>query len=449
MNGRVALIYPYFRTAAPVQQLFPPLGIATLAGQMMSLGLAVDQYDCTFRTLEDVVDDVTEKGAAIVGIYVMITLSRPAFDLLDRIKEALPDALTVTGGPLPTLYPERFAKRFDLVFRGEADLSFPSFCRDRLASPGPGVEGGLELSKYPGLYRARNGDVLQVPPPHLTSEEIDALPIPDRNGVDQRAYQDFWMKRIGGRMATLMTTRGCPHDCDFCSKPIFGDRFRKRSVERIMEEVRDLVRLGYDHIWVGDDSFTLDLDHVRSFCGAMTTSGLGLRWTCLSRVDAIDERTAIMMAEAGCFKVYMGLESGSDATLKLMNKRATVAEGARAVRLFHDAGIEVGAFFMVGYPGESIESVESTFALALSLPLDEISFNVPYPLPGSALYSRVEILSREDDWEVENDVRFLFRSDFDEKWLKRRISETMAEFARTRGGIPNGASDLRSTVIGK
>jgi anaerobic magnesium-protoporphyrin IX monomethyl ester cyclase len=138
------------------------------------------------------------------------------------------------------------------------------------------------------------------------------------------------------------------------------------------------------------------------------------------------------MKRAGCTKVYLGLESGSDATLRLMNKGTTVQKGMGAVRLFNDAGIRVGAFFIVGYPGETMESIESTFRLALSQPFDEISFNVPFPLPGSALFSRVGVLSSDQDWEIENEVRFVFRSEFDEAWLKKRINDTMDEFTRSR-----------------
>ena len=165
-----------------------------------------------------------------------------------------------------------------------------------------------------------------------------------------------------------------------------------------MEEIRDIARWGYDHLWIADDSFTLDLDYLGEFCLAMIKSDLGFEWSCLSRVDGIDEGTAQLMKRAGCSMVYLGLESGSDQTLHLMNKRTTVAEGMRAVHLFKDTGIKVGAFFIVGYPGETVESIESTFRLALSQPFDEISFNVPFPLPGSALFSRVEALKPDQDW---------------------------------------------------
>lgn len=139
------------------------------------------------------------------------------------------------------------------------------------------------------------------------------------------------------------------------------------------------------------------------------------------------------MKRAGCLRIYLGLKSGSDATLRLMNKRITVAQGARAVELFAAGGVGTAGFFMVGYPGETFEDVEATFALALSLPLDEISFTVPLPLPGAALFARVADIASWEDWEVSNQVKFVFPSAFDEKWLGRRIEETMAAFRERKG----------------
>ena len=156
----------------------------------------------------------------------------------------------------------------------------------------------MDLSRYPGLCRYDRGTLLSNHKPTLSQEEYDALPLPDRSEADHSAYQKFWMEGARKKMTTLMTTRGCPYDCDFCSKPIFGKRFRKRSIGRIMEEVRDIARLGYDHIWIADDSFTLDLGHAREFCEAMIGSGLGLKWSCLSRVDPIDRDLIGLMAQA-------------------------------------------------------------------------------------------------------------------------------------------------------
>jgi anaerobic magnesium-protoporphyrin IX monomethyl ester cyclase len=136
-----------------------------------------------------------------------------------------------------------------------------------------------------------------------------------------------------------------------------------------------------------------------------------------------------LLKASGCRRIYLGLETGNQNTLELMKKKATLEEGKNAVRLFHKSGIEVAAFFIVGYPGETIPSIEDTFRFALELPLDSISFNVPYPLPGSQLFERVSHLDQTRDWDEENEVTFLYESEFDADWLRRRIGETMRTFA--------------------
>ena len=153
-----------------------------------------------------------------------------------------------------------------------------------------------------------------------------------------------------------------------------------------------------------------------------------LNWACLSRSTGIDQEIAALMKGAGCKRVYLGLESGSPATLKLMNKKATLEDGSNAVYHFKKAGVEVAAFFIVGYPGESNADIEETFRYALKLPLDEISFNVPFPLPGSKLFERAREIDEEKDWDKENEVTFVYHTEFDQTWLKQRIDQTMQKF---------------------
>ena len=223
-----------------------------------------------------------------------------------------------------------------------------------------------------------------------------------------------------------MTTFGCPFNCDFCSRPVFGDHFRRRNLDKVFAEIEQIRALGYDSLWIADDNFTLDVRFLKEFCQRM--SGRKMQWSCLSRVTGVNEEMVLMMKEAGCRRVYLGLESGNQETLKLMKKQTTLEEGQNAVRLFHNAGIEVAAFFIVGYPGETTASIEDTFRYALELPIDLISFNVPFPLPGSQLYERVSKLDKNKDWNIENEVTFVYESEFDPGWLQRRISQTMQAF---------------------
>ncbi len=424
---KVALIFPYFRTKSSTEMLFPPLGAASLLAQLSQRHIDTCIFDCTFQTFSRVSKDLIAYQPDIVGISSMILLSRNTFRFAELVRERLPEALLVVGGPMPTLYPERYAGPFDLVFRGEADLSFPDFCQDYFSQQvGRKTLYQLDLTRYPGMYARSLDLVVENPIIHYSTREIQNFPIPDRSGFDHASYHNAWLEKNGTRTTSLMVTLGCPFDCDFCSRPVFGHVYRKRNLDVVFEEIRQIKQLGYDQLWIADDNFTLNFSLLRTFCERML--GMGMKWSCLSRSTGITPEIAHLMKEAGCQRVYLGLESGRDETLRLMNKKATLEDGITAVQHFRQAGVDVAAFFIVGYPGESPAYIEQTFKLALSLPLNEISFNVPFPLPGSALFDRVSGIDPSKDWSQENDVTFVYASEFDPQWLKRRIQQTMRKF---------------------
>jgi anaerobic magnesium-protoporphyrin IX monomethyl ester cyclase len=428
---KVALLFPYFRTKASTEMLFPPLGLASLAAQLNQREIECRIFDCTFQKYNSVKKDLVSYKPDIVGISSMILLSRNTFRFSKLVTLSLPGALLVVGGPMPTLYPERYLAPFDLVFRGEADLSFPNFCRDYFAQQlDRKTLYRLDLAHYPGLYGLSLDFKVDNPIIHHTEAEIRLFPIPDRSGFDHAAYQQAWLEKDGTKTSSIMVTLGCPFDCDFCSRPVFGSIYRKRGLDAVFEEIDQIKRLGYDNLWIADDNFTLNIDMLGRFCQRMLRRGLS--WSCLSRSRGITPEIAALMKAAGCRKVYLGLESGSDETLRLMNKKATVADGIQAVGYFRQAGVQVAAFFIVGYPGETLSSIEQTFKFALSLPLDDISFNVPFPLPGSSLFERVRGIDPLKDWRHENDATFVYSSEFDPKWIKRRIRQTMQAFADTK-----------------
>jgi anaerobic magnesium-protoporphyrin IX monomethyl ester cyclase len=430
-KSRVAIVFPCFRTRSRTEMLFPPLGAAALASQLRQRGLQTRVFDCTFGSVRQVHKALLAYQPDIVGIYSMISLSRNTFRLATMVRASLPGSLVVAGGPMPTLYPDRYGPPFDAVFRGESDLSFPRFCRDF-----GGLNGSrqtleeLPLETYEGLF-VRDG-ALEVDNPaiHYGERDIDSFPLPDRSDFDHAAYQRVWLEKAGTKTTSIITTLGCPFDCDFCSKPVFGDLFRRRNLDAVFEEIEQIRGLGYDSLWIADDNFTLSSAHLDEFCRRMV--GRNMTWSCLSRSTGIDQALALQMKEAGCSRVYLGLESGSQDTLVLMNKKARLPDSIDTVHRLRAAGIEVAAFFIVGYPGETISSIEETFRLALTLPLNHISFNVPFPLPGSTLFDRVIDVRVDQDWTQENEVTFVYKSEFDARWLRRRIAQTIRTFEEKR-----------------
>ena len=284
----VTLVYPYFRSMDPVEKLFPPLGIAYLASQIRELGIPVTVADCTFETFDGVIDRIAASRPAIIGISIMVTMSRNAFGLLHKLRERLPETLFVAGGPLPSVNPAMFAGQFDIVFRGEGDVTFPRFCRDYLSSGcHPRDLNALDLESYPGIYVNKNGRVFSSPPVHNPSEILDLLPLPDRSGFDHRQYQETIEKNTGFKQTSLIVTRGCPFSCDFCSKPVWGDLFRKPLLEKVFREIEEIVSLGYNCLWIADDCFTLDQAYLVAFCQEMIRREVPVSWTCLSRMDQL------------------------------------------------------------------------------------------------------------------------------------------------------------------
>lgn len=425
--SRVALVYPYFRTRSATELLFPPLGAAHLSSQLQRLGIESKIFDCTFSSFDDIREGLGAYRPDIVGVYSMITLSRNSMRLAEAVRADQPGSTLIAGGPLPTLYPEQYSRTFDAVFRGEADLSFPRFCRDLLdLRPSRDRMGELPLTTYDGLYLRRDGLECDNPMVHHPEKDLDTFPLPNRGDFAHAAYQRVWAELDGTKTTSIITTLGCPFSCDFCSRPIFGNLFRRRNLDAAFEEIEQIRALGYDSLWIADDNFTLDIHYLTEFCHRIAS--LPVQWSCLSRVTGITPGLTRLMKESGCRRVYLGLETGDPGTLALMKKRASLEEGQEAVHLFHRAGIEVAAFFIVGYPGETTASIESTLRMALELPLDNISFNVPFPLPGSPLFERVPRVDSSKDWTEENEISFVYDSEFDPGWLQRRIGETLRSF---------------------
>jgi anaerobic magnesium-protoporphyrin IX monomethyl ester cyclase len=445
--SRVALVFPYFRTRAPTELLFPPLGVAALSAQLHANGIDARVFDCTFLTPRTLRRELVSYRPDVVGLSVMVGLTAAAFRVATMVREALPESLLVAGGPLPTVFPQRFMPHVDAVFRGEADLSFPRFCADLVATGGtPASLDALPLATYPGLSIHSDRLEIENAPIHHTEAEIAGFPLPDRRDADHAAYQREWLATTGHKTTSLIATFGCPFSCDFCSKPVFGQVVRRRGLDAVLREVEQVRGLGYDSLWIGDDLFTLDEPYLEEFCRRIAP--LSMTWSCLSRPNGVSSSVARRMREAGCTRVYLGLESGDQATLELMNKRITVAQGVHSAHVYHRAGIEVGAFFIVGYPGETMDAIERTFAFALDVPLDHISFNVPMPLPGSRLFERLGQPDEGRDWTHENEVTFVYPSEIAEDWLRRRIEETMGAFAARRAARASDASRLTSSCAG-
>jgi anaerobic magnesium-protoporphyrin IX monomethyl ester cyclase len=229
---------------------------------------------------------------------------------------------------------------------------------------------------------------LQYTPDRPFLPDLDRVPFPARDLLPNQQYIEYTKKKYGYSITTVMSTRGCPFRCEFCSNVVFGGSFRKRSPANVVDEVEQALHLGYERISFSDDVFTMHKERVIAICHEIRHRGLDFRWECLGRVDAMDLETASEMRLAGCTRIYFGIESGSDEILERMNKKITTDQALRAVDAARRAGLQVGAFFILCYPGDTDDTVLKTLHFATRLPLDYLGLSMPYPLPGTELYNR-------------------------------------------------------------
>ena len=409
----VLLIYPYFlpRRDRSVFR-FPPLGIGYIASALRQDGRNVRVLDCTFLTRKNALVQALTAKADAVGIYCMVTMRH---DCIRFARELRPFCkLLVAGGPLPTCDPAAFLDHFDVVVRGEGERTMVELLH--------AVETGASMDRVAGIA-FRNGTdapsggerkiVYTRPRPFAT--DLDRLPFPARDMFPNNEYIRHGKKKHGAPVTTVMSTRGCPYKCEFCSNVVFGGSYRERSPENVVDEIESALDMGYSRISFADDVFTMKRDRVLRVCEEIRRRGLVFGWECLGRVDTMDFATAHAMKKAGCTRIYFGIESGSDRVLSIMNKNITAAQARRAVEAAHEAGLQVGAFFILFYPGDTEDTVIETLRFATSLPLDYLGLTVPYPLPGTALYDRVKTRITRD-WRQDESVfaghTFVFKGDF-------------------------------------
>jgi anaerobic magnesium-protoporphyrin IX monomethyl ester cyclase len=313
-------------------------------------GITVELVDCTFLNRKEAIEKIKRSNPRIIGFYSMFSMKKITLDLAQLVRENC--ELLVVGGPMPTLEPTDYLDVFDVAVIGEGEQTIVELAKS--------FEQGLGFLDVPGIAYKQDGRV-KFTSTRIYIENLDSLPFPSRGLFDNDAYKKYYAKRFGYTTSPLISSRGCPFSCDFCSRPVFGQTFRSRSSDNIIDEMREIAALGYERVWFADDCFTLNREHLLDVCHKLVNSRENISWECLSRVDTMDFDVACRMKDAGCVRGFFGIESGNDAVLALMNKHITVPQAEKAVHAAKAAGLEVGAFFIVGYPGESDKTVIDTY----------------------------------------------------------------------------------------
>ena len=365
-----------------------PLNLCCLAAYVRKF-----HDDVELKILDSEVRDISheetvEETAAFSPNLVGITTNTCVFDcvkeLVRLLKIRLPDIPIVLGGTHVSALPERSLQecKADLVVRGEGELTFEEVVAQL-------KEGNSDWAKIDGLaYRDKRGEI-NVNPPRQLIEDLDVLPFPARDLVDNRLYIPAPTKRVSLGMNTLISaSRGCPHNCGFCgSRTVWTRKVRTRSAESLVAEMKECAH-NYDirSFNFTDELFTSNKKRVWEICRLIRKEGLNIRWVCSARAQRLDLETLKMMKKAGCHEISFGIESGSTEILKRIDKGIKLDEALRVVRLTKKAGIITHASYMLGYIGETEETIRETIRFAKKLNTKVAAFFIASPLPGTRFY---------------------------------------------------------------
>jgi anaerobic magnesium-protoporphyrin IX monomethyl ester cyclase len=262
-------------------------------------------------------------------------------------------------------------------------------------------------------------------------QDLDALPFPAWDLVDVARYQNIWYQQHGYYSMNMVTTRGCPYHCNWCAKPIWGQRYNGRSPENVVAELKWLKATYHpDHIWFADDILGLKPGWLSRFADLVEAQGAQVPFRCLSRADLLlraDEIDALK--RAGCQSVWIGAESGSQKILDAMEKGTRVEQIYAATDRLHAAGIQVGFFLQFGYPGESQADIQKTLQMVRDCRPDDIGMSVSYPLPGTKFHERVkDQLGSKQNWQDSDDLAMLYQGPFTTAFYRRLHTVLHKEF---------------------
>ncbi len=403
---------------------YPPLAPLYAAALLRENGYDVALADLQFaKSADEIIPHFEAFKPDLFVIYddgfnyltkmCLTNMREAAFRMLHHAKQR--GLVTVVSSSDATDHLESyFSNSADYVLIGEAEnslLELSNFLKQKSKNSPEHIDG-LVYKQNGNLVKNKARQVLR---------QLDELPLPAWDLINLNPYRSTWLKNHGYFSLNFVTTRGCPYKCNWCAKPIYGNRYNSHSPEKIAELIFKLHSTHqFNHIWFADDIFGLKPNWIKQFSEAMQNKGLKIPYKIQSRADLLLEDEAIFyLAQSGCEEVWMGAESGSQKILDAMDKGTKVQQIEEATALLKKHGIKACFFLQFGYSGENMLDIQKTLELVNALQPDDIGISVSYPLPGTQFYDRVKSeLINKKNWKDSDDLDLMFRSTYSPQFYK-------------------------------
>ena len=419
---KVLIGHAYFQHFDPkleeAMKPYPPLGTLVAAALVRQQGHEVVMFDAMLerstakwtQLLDQEQPDVAVLFEDNFNYLSKMCLSRmrdAAFDMLGAARDR--GTTSIICGSDASDHEREFLKAgATAVISGEGDMALLEALDILAAAP---ADPGSALAAVGSIAAFDADGVLQSGPERKNMKGLDEVPFAARDLVDIDRYREIHMEHHGRFSLNMVTTRGCPYHCNWCSKPIWGQRYNARSADNVVAELVQMRNaFGIDHVWFADDIFGLKPGWIQRFAELVAEHKVRVPFKCLSRPDLLVRKdTAEALGAAGAEEVWVGAESGSQKILDAMEKGTTVEEIIEAAERVHAAGYRIAFFIQFGYPGETLDDIEATLDLIRRARPDDIGISVSYPLPGTPFYERVKTeLGDDTHWVDSSDLAMLF-----------------------------------------
>jgi anaerobic magnesium-protoporphyrin IX monomethyl ester cyclase len=448
----ILLTHGYFLYEDPkelqIMKPYPPLGILYICAHLRKKGLSAEVFDSTFSSRQQLFDLLQREPPSVLGVYANL-MTRPNVVEILRIAKAA-GWQTIVGGPEPSAYvPEYLDSGADVVVMGEGEITLEELV------PALRSKSGKTLHEIHGIaFRATDGTIVRTAPREQI-RDIDSQPWPAREVIDMDQYVSVWRQHHGKGSVSLITARGCPYHCRWCSHEVFGKTHRRRKPASVVDELEWLInRYQPDMAWMADDVFTIHHGWLFQYAAELKRRSLRVPFECISRADRLSAQVVETLAEMSCFRVWIGSESGSQRILDAMERGVTVEQVQTAVALCKSHGIQTGMFLMWGYEGEEVDDVEATIQHVKKTDPDIFFTTVAYPIKGTPYFSQIATrVENAKSWEVgsDRDARILGRHTRRFYGFADQLLRTEVELERLRknSDLQNGnAVDLQSKIAG-
>lgn len=473
----VLLSHGYFLHEDPNERVimkpYPPLGILYLSAWLDKHGIENEVFDTTFSSREMLQQYLLDHRPPIVALYTNLMTKLNVIAIINFIRshESVQNTLIVLGGPDVTYNIDDYlATGADLIVIGEGEQTIVEIGDWRLEtrvqketkkiivrkiSTRSGNRWGRPQSPIPNLqhipglaFRLPDGSVHRTAPREKL-RDLDELPMPNRQKIDLQKYLDAWKQAHGHSAVSVSTQRGCPYTCKWCSTAVYGQSYRRRSPAAVADEIEWLQQhYDFDLIWFVDDVFTVSHKWLRAFRDELQSRQIRVSFECITRADRLNDEAIQLLKECGCFRVWIGAESGSQRIIDAMDRRVDVGQVREMIRAAGQAGIQTGTFIMLGYPGETEADIRETVEHLKAANPDLFTITVAYPIKGTGLYEEVHDTAFSAlPWSERTDRDLDFRRTYPRRYYDYAVRWTVNAVHWHKARLAGKAFSLRGLLL--